>query len=153
MLTLQIEGAWINTHINIKLLQKIRFLWLQMIIISKSWNSSLWNMIMQFHIHEYTINCIVFLYQEQFSKKPIDFCQILLRSKFFHVTACINFKLLMIVKVLWLWCISSHAMTADLKIKDVAKAAEFFLSDGIIVTGSCTGEEADHEDLKSRIYI
>ncbi|VDL69283.1 unnamed protein product [Nippostrongylus brasiliensis] len=35
---------------------------------------------------------------------------------------------------------SSHAVTADLLISDVAKAAEFFQADAVIVTGKCTGD-------------
>jgi uncharacterized protein len=38
---------------------------------------------------------------------------------------------------------SSHAITSDINIVETAKAAQFFLSDGIIITGSSTGEEAD----------
>ncbi|XP_023233015.1 uncharacterized protein F13E9.13, mitochondrial-like isoform X2 [Centruroides sculpturatus] len=34
----------------------------------------------------------------------------------------------------------SHAITSDLNTKDIAKAAEFFLSDGVILTGSTTGD-------------
>ena len=43
---------------------------------------------------------------------------------------------------------SSHAITADLSISDFAKACEFFLSDGIIITGKSTSEKADISDLK-----
>ncbi|KAK7571937.1 hypothetical protein V9T40_014409 [Parthenolecanium corni] len=43
---------------------------------------------------------------------------------------------------------SSHSITADTSIEEVAKAAEFFLSDGIIITGSATGIEANVEELK-----
>lgn len=43
--------------------------------------------------------------------------------------------------------LSSHAVTADLGISDLTKAAEFFCSDGIIVTGSETGSPADGEDV------
>lgn len=46
--------------------------------------------------------------------------------------------------------VSSHAITSDLTIEDVAKAAEFFLSDGVILTGASTGDEANHEDLRSK---
>jgi predicted TIM-barrel enzyme len=34
---------------------------------------------------------------------------------------------------------SSHALTADMDIAETARAAEFFLSDGVIVTGLATG--------------
>ena len=39
-------------------------------------------------------------------------------------------------------------MTSDLDTADVAKAAEFFLSDGVILTGQSTGLPADEEILK-----
>ncbi|PIO74940.1 BtpA family protein [Teladorsagia circumcincta] len=42
---------------------------------------------------------------------------------------------------------SSHAVTSDLSIADVAEAAQFFLADGVIVTGRCTGEAADTADF------
>jgi membrane complex biogenesis BtpA family protein len=43
---------------------------------------------------------------------------------------------------------SSHSITADLNIAETAKAAEFFLSDGIVVTGICTGCEPGLEEVK-----
>ena len=43
---------------------------------------------------------------------------------------------------------SSHALTADVDIVETAHAAEFFLSDGVIVTGTATGAEADLEELE-----
>ena len=42
---------------------------------------------------------------------------------------------------------SSHALTADVDLAETAHAAEFFLSDGVVVTGSATGRETDLEDL------
>ena len=42
---------------------------------------------------------------------------------------------------------SSHHVTSDVSINETARAAEFFLSDGIIVTGSATGIPAEHCDL------
>jgi membrane complex biogenesis BtpA family protein len=42
---------------------------------------------------------------------------------------------------------SSHAITSDTDITGHAKAAEFFLSDGLVVTGSETGEPADPDEL------
>jgi membrane complex biogenesis BtpA family protein len=42
---------------------------------------------------------------------------------------------------------SSHALTADVDISETAHAAEFFLSDGVIVTGVATGTEASLEEL------
>ncbi|WP_167610857.1 BtpA/SgcQ family protein [Maribellus sediminis] len=43
---------------------------------------------------------------------------------------------------------SSHSLSADVSIAETAKAAEFFLSDGVIVTGSATGEKAAVSDLQ-----
>ncbi|XP_045463411.1 uncharacterized protein F13E9.13, mitochondrial [Harmonia axyridis] len=43
---------------------------------------------------------------------------------------------------------SSHAVTADVSLVETAKAAEFFLSDGVILTGSSTGSPADTNDLQ-----
>lgn len=42
---------------------------------------------------------------------------------------------------------SSHAISADVSIAETAKAAEFFLADGVIVTGSSTAHEASLEEL------
>ena len=39
-------------------------------------------------------------------------------------------------------------MTADVSIADTAQAAEYFLSDGVIVTGSSTNVPADTDELK-----
>jgi membrane complex biogenesis BtpA family protein len=44
---------------------------------------------------------------------------------------------------------SSHAITADVSIEETAKAAEFFLSDGVIVTGAATGATADLAELQA----
>jgi membrane complex biogenesis BtpA family protein len=44
---------------------------------------------------------------------------------------------------------SAHSITADTDIAETAKAAEFFLADGLIVTGGATGAEADIEELAS----
>jgi membrane complex biogenesis BtpA family protein len=43
---------------------------------------------------------------------------------------------------------SSHSITSDIDIAETAKAAEFFLSDGIIVTGISTGSEPSLEEVK-----
>jgi membrane complex biogenesis BtpA family protein len=51
---------------------------------------------------------------------------------------------------------SSHAITADVDIVETAKAAEFFLSDGVIVTGVATGSAADTQELdavKSKVKM
>ena len=44
---------------------------------------------------------------------------------------------------------SSHSITSDVDIVETAKAAEFFLSDGLIVTGSTTGKEPDVNEVKN----
>ena len=44
---------------------------------------------------------------------------------------------------------SSHSLTADVTIEETAKAAEFFLSDGLILTGTSTGKEADLNEIKA----
>ena len=42
---------------------------------------------------------------------------------------------------------SSHAITSDISIGDTAEAAEFFLSDGLIVTGKTTSSYTEPDDL------
>ena len=42
----------------------------------------------------------------------------------------------------------AHAMTADVSIVETAKAAEFFLADGVIVTGAATGEPASPDEVR-----
>ena len=44
---------------------------------------------------------------------------------------------------------SAHAITSDVSIAETAKAAEFFLADGVIVTGPATGQPADLDDLRA----
>ncbi|MBT3253705.1 MAG: BtpA/SgcQ family protein [Candidatus Marinimicrobia bacterium] len=46
---------------------------------------------------------------------------------------------------------SSHAMTSDVSLEDTVEAAEFFLSDGAIITGTHTGKPVNQEEL-SRVY-
>jgi membrane complex biogenesis BtpA family protein len=43
---------------------------------------------------------------------------------------------------------SAHSITSDVSIADTAHAAQFFLSDGVIVTGIATGDAPDLEELK-----
>jgi uncharacterized protein len=43
---------------------------------------------------------------------------------------------------------SAHAITFDVNISETAHAAEFFMSDGVIVTGTSTGKEADAKEIK-----
>lgn len=42
---------------------------------------------------------------------------------------------------------SSHSITEDVSLVETVKAAEFFLSDGVILTGSSTGHAANPEHL------
>ena len=42
---------------------------------------------------------------------------------------------------------SSHAITADISLAETAKAAEFFCADGVIITGTATGQPVDAADL------
>jgi uncharacterized protein len=44
---------------------------------------------------------------------------------------------------------SAHAVTADVDIVQTAHAAEYFLSDGLILTGAATGEAARTEELRA----
>jgi membrane complex biogenesis BtpA family protein len=44
---------------------------------------------------------------------------------------------------------SAHALTADVDIATAAHAAEFFLADGVIVTGVASGQPARPEDVTS----
>ncbi len=43
---------------------------------------------------------------------------------------------------------SSHSITSDVNLTETARAAEFFLSDGLIVTGASTGLPADVNDAE-----
>ncbi|KAH8315169.1 hypothetical protein KR067_012568 [Drosophila pandora] len=43
---------------------------------------------------------------------------------------------------------SSHAITADVNLLETSHAAEFFMTDGIIITGTATGHAASPEDLQ-----
>lgn len=43
---------------------------------------------------------------------------------------------------------SSHSITADVTLLETAHAAEFFMSDGLILTGTATGSAASVDDLK-----
>jgi membrane complex biogenesis BtpA family protein len=44
---------------------------------------------------------------------------------------------------------SAHALTADVDLAETARAAEFFLVDGVIVTGVATGRAADTSDVRA----
>lgn len=52
------------------------------------------------------------------------------------------------VVILFVCLPSSHALTSDLSIEETARAAEFFLSDGLVITGTATGVEADPCELR-----
>ncbi len=44
---------------------------------------------------------------------------------------------------------SSHAVTADVDLVETARAAEFFLADGVIVTGPATGHAAAVDEVRA----
>lgn len=44
---------------------------------------------------------------------------------------------------------ASHALTADLDVAETARAAEFALADGVIVTGTATGRPADPAEVEA----
>ncbi len=44
---------------------------------------------------------------------------------------------------------SAHALTADVDIAETARAAEFFLADGLIVTGVASGRPADAVEVRT----
>lgn len=44
---------------------------------------------------------------------------------------------------------SSHAITADVDIVETALAAEFFLADGVVVTGTASGRAADPTEVRA----
>jgi len=44
---------------------------------------------------------------------------------------------------------SAHALTADVDIAETARAAEFALADGVIVTGTATGRPADPAEVQA----
>ena len=44
---------------------------------------------------------------------------------------------------------AAHALTADVSLAETARAAEFFLADGVIVSGSATGQPTDPADVEA----
>jgi membrane complex biogenesis BtpA family protein len=44
---------------------------------------------------------------------------------------------------------AAHAITADVDLAETARAAEFFLADGVVVSGPATGRATDPEDVRS----
>jgi len=43
---------------------------------------------------------------------------------------------------------SAHALTADISVAETASAAELFLADGVVLTGTATGLPADPGELR-----
>ena len=43
---------------------------------------------------------------------------------------------------------SSHAVTADLSIAEMAEASHFFLSDGVVLTGQATGSPVNCREMR-----
>jgi membrane complex biogenesis BtpA family protein len=46
---------------------------------------------------------------------------------------------------------AAHAITADVSLAETARAAEFFLADAVIVTGTATGEPATRGDVSAAV--
>lgn len=44
---------------------------------------------------------------------------------------------------------SAHAITADVDLAETARAAEFFLADGVVVTGASTGRPASPDEVRA----
>lgn len=44
---------------------------------------------------------------------------------------------------------AAHALTADVDLAETARAAEFFLADGVVVTGASTGRPAEPSDVRA----
>lgn len=43
---------------------------------------------------------------------------------------------------------SAHALTADVSVAQTAAAAQLFLADGVVLTGTATGHPADPQQLR-----
>lgn len=43
---------------------------------------------------------------------------------------------------------SAHALTADVSVAETAAAAQLFLADGVVLTGTATGHPADPGQLR-----
>ena len=48
---------------------------------------------------------------------------------------------------------SAHNITSDVSLAETAKAAEFFLTDGVIISGSSTGKAVDSKELATLTQI
>jgi predicted TIM-barrel enzyme len=46
---------------------------------------------------------------------------------------------------------AAHAITSDVSLAETARAAEFFLADAVVVTGSATGEPATRGDVSEAV--
>ena len=46
---------------------------------------------------------------------------------------------------------ASHALTADVSLAETARAAEFFMADGVVVTGTATGEPTSPADVRAAV--
>lgn len=46
---------------------------------------------------------------------------------------------------------SSHAITSDVSVLETMKAAEFFQSDGVILTGGATGQSPSVSELQGAL--
>jgi len=44
-------------------------------------------------------------------------------------------------------------VTNDLTLSEVARAAEFFMSDGVVVTGKETGAPTDSQNVTGELYV
>ncbi|XP_064375687.1 uncharacterized protein F13E9.13, mitochondrial-like isoform X2 [Dromaius novaehollandiae] len=47
---------------------------------------------------------------------------------------------------------SAHALTADVSVAETARAAELFLADGVVLTGTATALPADPQELKDHFF-
>lgn len=48
---------------------------------------------------------------------------------------------------------SSHAITQDVNLIETAKAATFFMSDAVIITGTATGQPAEPNDVNGNFKL
>lgn len=58
------------------------------------------------------------------------------------------------MRAVWCVCVySAHALTADVCIAEMARAAEFCLSDGLVLTGPSTGVQANPQELSGELQL
>lgn len=48
---------------------------------------------------------------------------------------------------------SSHAITQDVNLIETARAATFFMSDAVIITGTATGQPAEPNDVNGNFTL